>query len=93
VVVWDKAAWHISREGRTWIQTHTRRVKRDGGCRLVLCQLPTQNPWLNRIAPKWVHGKRAIAEPERKLTVEETRQRSCDYYHCALLAPLAQRVA
>jgi transposase len=93
VLVWDNASWHISREVRTWIKTHNWRVKRDGGCRLVVCQLPTKSPWLNRIEPKWVHGKRAIAEPARKLTVEETRQRICAYYHCALLAPLAQKVA
>lgn len=93
VIVWDNAPWHISRAVRTWITTHNRRVKREGGCRLVRCQLPTKSPWLNRIEPKWVHGKRAIAEPVRKLTVEETRQRICEYYRCALLAPLAQTIA
>ena len=92
-VVWDNASGHISREVRTWIKTHNLRVKREGGCRLVLCQLPTKRPWLNRIEPKWVHGKRAIAEPERKLTGEETKQRICDYSHCELLTPLAQKVA
>jgi hypothetical protein len=93
LVLWDNASWHISREVRTWIKTHNQRVKREGGCRLVRCQLPTKSPWLNRIEPKWVHGKRAIAEPERKLTVDETQQRICDYYRCELLAPLAQKVA
>jgi len=93
LVVWDHASWHLSRDVRTWIKTHNRRVTREGGCRLGLCQLPTKSPWLNRIEPKWVHGKRAIAEPERKLTIEETTQRLCDYYHCELLAPLAQKVA
>lgn len=93
VVIWDNASWHVSREVRTWLKTHNQRVKRAGGCRLVLCQLPSKSPWLNRIEPKWVHGKRAIAEPTRKLTGEETRQRICDYYHCDLLAPLAQKVA
>jgi hypothetical protein len=92
-IVWDNASWHISREVRTWVKTHNRRVKREGGCRLVMCQLPTKSPWLNRIEPKWVHGKRAIGEPARKLTGEETKQRICDYYHCELLAPLAQKFA
>jgi hypothetical protein len=92
-IVWDNALWHISREGRTWIKTHNRRAKRDGGCCLVMCQLPTKSPWLNRIEPKWVHGKRDIAEPARKLTGEETTQRICDYCHCELFAPLAQKVA
>ena len=93
VVIWDNASWHTSREVRTWLKAHNQRVKRSGGCRLLLCQLPSKSPWLNRIEPKWVHGKRAIAEPTRTLTGEETRQRVCDYYHCELLAPLAQKVA
>lgn len=93
IVIWDNASWHVSREVRTWLKTHNQRVKRAGGCRLVMCQLPSKSPWLNRIEPKWVHGKRAIAEPTRKLTGEETRQRICDYYHCELFAPLTQKVA
>ena len=93
MIVWAIASWLISRQVLTWIKTHNRRVKCAGGCRLVVCQLPTKSPWLNRIEPKWVHGKRAMAEPARKLTVEETQQRICDYYHCELLAPLAQKVA
>lgn len=93
LVVWDNASWHTSREVRSWIKGHNRRVKQAGGCRLLVCPLPSKSPWLNRIEPKWVHGKRAIAEPDRKLTVEETKQRICDYYHCELLAPLAQTVA
>jgi hypothetical protein len=28
------------------------------------------------------HGKRAIVEPDRKLSPEEVRQRACDYYGC-----------
>jgi DDE superfamily endonuclease len=93
LIVWDNASWHVSCAVRTWIKAHNQRVKRAGGCRLVICQLPTTSPWLNRIEPKWVHGKRAIAEPTRKLTGAETRQRICTYYHCELLAPIAQKVA
>jgi transposase len=93
VVIWDNASWHTSREVRTWLKAHNQRAKRAGGCRLLLCQLPSKSPWLNRIEPKWVHGKRAIAEPTRTLTGEETQQRICDYYHCELLVPLAQKVA
>ena len=40
----------------------------------------TKAPWLNPIEPKWVHGKRAVVEPERKLTPPELRQRVCDYF-------------
>jgi DDE superfamily endonuclease len=93
VVIWDNASWHTSREVRRWLKVHHQRVKRAGGCRLLMCHLPSKSPWLNRIEPKWVHGKRAIAEPTRQLTGEETRQRIGDYYHCELLAPLAQKVA
>jgi hypothetical protein len=93
IVRWDNASWHVSRAVRTWLKAHNQRVKRAGGCRLVMCQLPSKSPWLHRIEPKWVHGKRAIAEPTRKLTGAETRQRICDYYHGELLAPLAQKVA
>ena len=40
--------------------------------------------------PKWVHGKRAIAEPDRKLPVDELQPRICTYYDCELLEPIAQ---
>jgi transposase len=93
IVIWDNASWHTSREVRRWLKAPNQRVKRAGGGRLLTCQLPSQSPWLNRIEPTWVHGKRAITEPTRKLTGEETRQRICAYYPCELLAPLAQKVA
>ena len=47
-------------------------------------------PWLNPIEPKWLHGKRAIAEPARKLAAEEIRQRVHDHYHCEPQEPLRQ---
>lgn len=93
LMVWDNASWHISREVREWIKAHNRHVKREGGCRLLVCPLPSKSPWLNNIEPKWVHGKRAIAEPDRKLTLNETKERICDYYRCERLEPLAQTVA
>jgi hypothetical protein len=87
---WDKASWHVSHAVRAWRKTHNRRVKRDGGCRLVVCPLPRKSPWLNRIEPKWVHGKRAIAAPDRKLHVDALQHRICAYYDCELLEPIAQ---
>jgi hypothetical protein len=93
LLVWDNAAWHISQAVRVWLKAHTRRVKRAGGWRVVVCRWPTKRPWLNRIEPKWVHGKRAIAEPERKLSVEELEYRICAYYECERLAHIAQQVA
>ncbi len=91
LLVWDNARWHTSREVRQWIRSHNRRVRSEGeGVRLVVCPLPSKSPWLNRIEPKWVHGKRAVAEPERKLSVSEMKERLCQYYHCELMEPLLQ---
>lgn len=85
VLVWDNAAWHVSKRVRAWIERHNRRVYRTKvGCRIRVCGLPVKAPWLNAIEPKWVHGKRAIVEPDRKLTADEVRQRACDYYDCPL---------
>lgn len=82
LLVWDNASWHISQRVRTWIREHNRRVKRHGGVRIVPCRLPSKSPWLNAIEPKWVHGKRAIVEPERLLPAHEVVARVCAYYHC-----------
>ena len=90
LMVWDKASWHVSHAVRAWLKAQKRRVKREGGCRVVVCPLPSKSPWLNRIEPKWVHGKRAIAEPDRKLRVDELKHRICAYYDCELLEPIAQ---
>jgi DDE superfamily endonuclease len=92
LMVWDHASWHVSQAGRAWRKAQKRRVKRDGGCRIVVCPLPSKSPWLNRIEPKWVHGKRAMAEPDRKLSADELKHRLCAYYECELLDPIAQQV-
>ena len=93
VLIWDNASWHISREVRGWLRAHNRRAKAEGGCRLLVCRLPSESPWLNPIEPKWVHGKRAVVEPARKLAAAELKQRLCDHYRCPLLQPLAQQAA
>jgi transposase len=91
--IWDNASWHISREVRDRVRRHNRAVKRTGrGRRLLACRLPSKSPWLNPIEPKWVHGKRAIVEPARKLTATELKQRLCEHYRAPLLQPLAQQV-
>lgn len=90
LMVWDKASWHVSQAVPTWLKAHNRRVKRDGGCRVVVCPLPIKSPWLNRIEPKWVHGKRAIAEPDRKLPVDALKHRICASYACELLESMTQ---
>jgi DDE superfamily endonuclease len=80
LMIWDNASWHRSREVRQWIRAHNREAKRRGGLRLVLCQLPAQSPWLNRIEPYWGHGKKAIVEPQRTLSAVEVMTRVHPYY-------------
>jgi hypothetical protein len=88
VLVWDNAGWHVSKRVGRWIAGHNRRVRESGGCRIRVCGLPVKAPWLNPIEPKWVHGKRAVVEPGRKLTPEELRQRVCDHFKCPHEPPL-----
>jgi transposase len=92
LLVWDNASWHVSRRVRAWIRAYNRRAKAEGGVRIVACWLPIKAPWLNRIEPKWVHGKRAIIEPDRKLTGDEVIERVCGYYGCEQLERLKQEV-
>ncbi len=83
ILIWDNASWHISKAVSEWIQDHNRRVRREQrGVRIVVCQLPTKSPWLNPIEPKWVHGKRAVAEPARLLSGAELEERVCARFHC-----------
>jgi len=89
-LIWDNASWHISREVRTWLRQHNRQVKPTGqGVRILACRLPSKSPWLNPIEPKWVHGKRAIVEPDRLLSAQEVIERVYAYYGCVAEAPLA----
>jgi len=82
LLVWDNASWHISQRVRSWIKGRNRRVKLQGGVRIVVCRLPVKSPWLNPIEPRWMHGKKAIVEPERLLTAQEVETRVCTYYGC-----------
>jgi hypothetical protein len=83
LLIWDNASWHKSREVRRWILAHNHRVKEQRqGVRLVPCRLPSKSPWLNPIEPKWVHGKRAVVEPERLLSATELEARVYTYYAC-----------
>jgi hypothetical protein len=93
VLVWDNAAWHRSRRVRRWIGAHNRRVKREGGCKVLVCYLPVKAPWLNPIEPKWAHGKRAIVQPDRKLTAAEVQERVHSHYRCQHHEPLTQNAA
>ena len=92
VLVWDNAAWHVSRAGQAWIGMHNRTVKRTGGVRILVCRLPVKSPWLNPIEPRWLHGKRAIVEPDRTLTADELMDRVHQHFRCEPLQPLHQHV-
>lgn len=93
LLIWDNASWHISQRVRAWIKEHNRQVKRAGGVRLLAGRLPSKSPWLNASEPKWVHGKKAIAEPDRLLSAQEIKDRVFAYYHCDSEEPLEQKVA
>jgi transposase len=98
VLIWDNASWHVSQQVRTWLHQHNQTVlqgarSRKQGVRIIPCWLPIKSPWLNRIEPKWVHGKRAIVEPARLLTAPELRQRICDYFQCDQTELLTQQIA
>lgn len=83
LLIWDNASWHKSQVVRDWIRSHNRGVKQTGqGVRIVPCLLPSKSPWLNPIEPKWVHGKRAVSEPDRTLSADELEGRVCAYYGC-----------
>ena len=76
LLIWDNAAWHRSQAVRYWIRQHNQRVKQGAeGVRIVVCHLPSKSPWLNPIEPKWVHGKRAVSEPDRLLSAAELEAR------------------
>ena len=83
LLVWDNAPWHVSHAVRVWIRQHNRDVKHTGtGVRIVNCYLPIKAPWLNPIEPKWVHGKRRVAEPARLLPAAELIERVCAAFGC-----------
>jgi transposase len=91
-LIWDNASWHISKMVKSWLKAHNRRVKEKGGCRVLVCFLPSKSPWLNAIEPKWVHGKRAIVEPVRTLTASQLTERICAYYRCEHELHLTQQL-
>jgi len=94
VMVWDWASWHRSQQVRRWIHEHNQRVKRTGeGTRLLVVFLPKRSPWLNPIEAKWLHAKRKVSEPERKLSVQETMERVYAVFGQPVLPWLKDEVA
>jgi transposase len=98
VLIWDNASWHVSKRVKTWLREHNQRVLQEArtgktGVRIIPCWLPIKSPWLNRIEPKWVHGKRAVVEPARLLTAQELKQRVCEYFGCEQGELLTQKIS
>jgi len=82
-LIWENASWPRSQAVRHGIRQHHQQGKRGaGGVRLVVGPLPSKRPWLNPIEPKWVHGKRAISEPDRLLSADELAAQVYAYYGC-----------
>jgi hypothetical protein len=72
-----------TKEVRSWLRAHNRDVRRTGqGVRIVACYLPIKSPWLNRIEPHWVHGKRKVVEPAGLLSAQELANRICAHFGC-----------
>jgi transposase len=90
LLIWDNASWHISKIVRTWIREHNQQVKQTNtGVRILPFRLPTQSPWLNPIEPKWVHGKRAVVEPNGLLSAKQLAERVCSHFGCSYETHLA----
>jgi transposase len=80
VVIWDKASWHKSEQVRQWVREHNRKVKREGGVRLLTWLLPAKSPWLNPQEPHWMHCKKHVVEPDGTLTRRQLKERVRDYF-------------
>jgi hypothetical protein len=84
LLIWDHASWHDSQIVRRWLRQHNRQVKQSGqGVRLLACYLPIKSPWLNPLEPKWLAGKKRVAEPARLLAASELEDRVCAAFGCA----------
>ena len=82
-LIWDHASWHRSHAVRPGVRQHHQQVKQGGaGVRLVVCHFPSTSPWLNPIEPQWVHGKRAVSEPDRLRRAAALAARVYAYYDC-----------
>src|SRR5262249_28129031 len=90
IVVWDDASWHACQEVVIWLNEHNRRAREGAGVEIIHFELPTKSPWLNNIEPCWQHARKAITEPDRTLTAQETRERVCVHFGCQLLPDLRE---
>jgi transposase len=92
IVVWDEASWHRADAVTAWVREHNHQAKEKGGVKIVICELPVASPWLNNIEPCWTHAKKAVMEPDRKLTAVEITGRVCQHFGCQQLPYLRSQV-
>jgi hypothetical protein len=78
VMFWDHASWHTSKMVQEWVDAHNQKARQDRqSIRILVCLLPKKSPWLNPIEPMWMHAKRRVFEPVRKLPAHELAERVC----------------
>lgn len=83
VLIWENASWHRSPAVRHGRRQHHQQIKGGAvGVRLVVCPLPSKRPWLNPMAPPWLHGKRAGLEADRLLSADTLQARVHADYGC-----------
>jgi transposase len=92
IVIWDNASWHVGEMVFDWMKEHNARTNEEGGVEVDHCELPIASPWLNNIEPCFQHAKRAIVEPDRKLTAKEIMSRTCEHFGCEVLPYLGAAV-
>jgi transposase len=85
IVIWDDASWHRAEAVSSWVKEHNQQAKRNRRVKIVICELPVSSPWLNNIEPCWKHAKKAVMDPDRKLTGREITGRVCEHFGCELL--------
>jgi hypothetical protein len=85
IVIWDDAPWHACATVLDWARGHNCGIKQRGGVEVIHFELPVRSPWLNNIEPRYLWAKRAIVEPDRKLSAQETVDRVCEHFGYPLL--------
>jgi hypothetical protein len=80
VPVRGNAGWPVGERVGRWVARHHRRARGHGGCRIRGRGLPVRAPGLNPVAPEWVHGTRAVVEPDRTPTADGLQQRARDSF-------------
>src|SRR4051794_41408385 len=68
VLVWDNAAWHVSKRVRRWIARHNRRGRREGGGRPPGGGPPGKAPGVEPLGAEGGGGQKGRGAPRPELT-------------------------